>query len=121
MGDTFILKSVVSTQGSVTAAGTSGILRTVDVSQETHYPGPGHTNETNEPQIQNYPTGFFYYGPGAVQPPVQSIWFYYVPTSTQQQDGLSFVPYYRSDSNVSDEHVSQNSTDGYVVHRHEEV
>lgn len=89
LSDTFILQSVSNAERGEAVCHISqppvspGILRTIDVdlSQESHgRPDFMHDAGVREPQVQNYPVGVFYYGPGKPQPPAESAWFYYVPS-----------------------------------------
>ncbi|KAI0096832.1 hypothetical protein F4776DRAFT_658568 [Hypoxylon sp. NC0597] len=115
LSDSFILKSTSSTERgeaghSIPLTPTSnspGILRTVDISQKAHLTP---THAIQEPQIQNYPTGSFYYGPNTIQPPTQPIWFYYVPLSNQQLGG----PYHDPGTYTPEHYPGQISTERLV-------
>lgn len=112
LGDTLVLNSVISTVKSVAPAQpptTTGILRTVDVSQETRCPSFPPTTEVQQRQAQDYPSDPFYYGPGEAR------------SSTQRPDGPSFVPYYRSISEVAGKYASHDSTKGGAVHSYQQV
>ncbi|KUI58462.1 hypothetical protein VP1G_05744 [Cytospora mali] len=120
LSDTFILKSNsdVSGEGIYNMSQkriSPGILRTVDVSQEAHYSGSTTTNGVREPQIQNYPNGIFYYGPSTGQPPAQSVWFYYVPSTNQQTEGPYFAPYQGPNTyTYGNHHSQQTSTEHFI-------
>ncbi|KAI0009142.1 hypothetical protein F4779DRAFT_628052 [Xylariaceae sp. FL0662B] len=73
---TFILKSASSTEK---ASNSSQIIRAVDILQETYNLSSMSATGVQESQIHNYLTGKLSYGPTAVQPPTESIWFYYIP------------------------------------------
>ncbi|KAI5855028.1 hypothetical protein GGS23DRAFT_470600 [Durotheca rogersii] len=120
LGDTSILQSVVSTaeggDGSILlplASHSPQIVRIVNISHETHRPGPTPAAGVAEPQIQSYPPGTFYYGPGAAEPPTQSVWFYYVPSANEQVERPSHDP----GTYPSWHSPSQSSAERLVVQR----
>jgi hypothetical protein len=123
LSDTFT-KSTSLTEGSEGECSISrppvsnspGIVRTVEVSQETHYPGFMPATEA-QPKIQNYPTGVFHYGPGTVQPPAQSVWFYYVPSSNQQAGGAYNISDHGPRTYASGNYPFRTSTEGLVLQR----
>lgn len=96
-----------------------GILRTVDVTQETHYPDTTSTITPQGPHLQSNSAGVFYYGPGEAQTPTQPTWVYYIPASTQSGPAGRpyFVPGYESEAYASKNHPSQRPPDDHVVDR----
>jgi hypothetical protein len=95
------------------------IARSVGVPQTAHYPAFSPTNRRQEPRIQDFPNGIYRYGPNAGQPPAQSVWFYYVPSSNQEAQQLYDVSYGGPDNGTRpyafNNQPSQTSIEGLVA------
>ncbi|VUC35733.1 unnamed protein product [Clonostachys rosea] len=67
--------NVPRTTSSITVTKRTEVVREIRQQPNAlHRPRPG------EPDVSDFPMGEFYYGPSA-QPPLQGVWFYYIPAN----------------------------------------
>lgn len=136
LSDTLILQTASSvgtaardeTTSTVTesqAPKSSGIARTIDITQESHHAGltaplTAHGTQlfqTQQAQIQQNPVGVAGHGSGADPAPTYPTWLRLASTSDQHPHGAYYVPYYGSEVITpadSYTHTAQDSTGGFA-------
>lgn len=99
----------------------SGIARTIDITQESHDAGLTAHLPANvalqQPQSPQGPIGVANHGPETTPAPNYPTWLRLASTSNQHPHGAYYVPYYGSDvitPAVSNTHTAQDSTGGFT-------
>lgn len=78
----------------------SGIARTIDITQESHHAGftrPLPTTGAQEAQAPQYPIAVASHGPETTAAPNYPTWLRLASTSNQHPHGAYYIPYYGSD------------------------